>query len=222
MRGSSSIQRLMLGIGLVLWATFPADAAEIEIRSIHRVEGGLSVDLYGEGFIPPQGLDLLHRGFTTVVHYTVELWRVRSGWFDHLSARQRLTCTIVFDLMEGRYHFTQHVGEVLRDQRVSNDIEDLSLWVSDGRNIRLRPQVPLRLDQPYYIAVWGESRVVTKEDLRDVRRWLEGIKAEEDKEGSWLLRILFRFAGGALASRHRQKASVRSAPFVPSALSFLP
>lgn len=198
------------------------DAAEIEIRSILRVEGGLRVDLYGEGFITPQGLDLLHRGFTTVVQYTVELWQVHPGWFDHLSARQRLVCTMVFDLMEGRYRFTRHIGEVLRDQRVSDDIEDLSLWISDGTNLRLRPNESMRLDQSYYVVAWGESRAVTKEDLQDVWRWLEGINIEEDKEGSWLLRMLFRFAGGALGSRHRQKASVRSDPFLPADLPLLP
>ena len=212
------VRCLALWIGLVLWGSSPVDAAEIEIRSIRRLEDGLEVDLYGEGFVTSQGLDLLHRGFTTIVQYTVELWRVRSSWFDDLSARQQMVCTIVFDLMEGRYHVTRYVGEILRDQQISDDIEELSVWISKGRRLRLRVDTPLRSDQAYYIVARGESRAVTSDDLRDVRRWLEGMKAEEEGEGSWVLRMLLRLAGGTLAARHRQKASFHSDPFLPADL----
>ncbi|MFH1006739.1 MAG: DUF4390 domain-containing protein [Candidatus Latescibacterota bacterium] len=196
-------------------------AAQVAVASVERVPGGVRVDVEAEGLFSEQSLDLLHRGFTAVVRYTVELWGTRGNWFDQFLVRRQATIWIEYDLMETWYRVTREVAGQETSSRVYEELNDALASASLFYGVNL-PLPPTSSDSGRcYVAAWVECRALTTQDMKDMGRWLEGLDAsgtEEKRDSSWLMETFLRLAGELLASKHAQKAQVQSEPFLLSAL----
>ena len=211
---------------------FGIRAAEVEVVSVERGSKSVYVDVEAKGLFTEKSLDLLHRGFTTVVRYTVELWWARRNWFDRFLARRRATYRIEFDLIEARYLVTKNVEGQEGVTIIYDDLDEALSDVGTFYGAMLSFPRTLGPRDRCYVAVWVESRALTTEDMRDLGRWLEGLDAadtprpsEEGKEqdspkgSSWLMETFLRLAGDLLASKHSQKARMRSEKFSMETLS---
>jgi len=191
-------------------------AAEVEVVSMERRSEGVYVDVEAEGLFTEKSLDLLHRGFTTVVRYTVELGGARRNWFDQFLARRQATVRIVFDLMESRYRVTKDVEGQEVTEIIYEDLDEALSAAGTFYGAMLSLPRRTRHRGRCYVAVWVESRALTTEDMKDLGRWLEGVDASEEgkkKGSSWLMETFLRLAGDLLASKHSQKAQMQSETF---------
>ncbi|RKY71195.1 MAG: hypothetical protein DRP97_02435 [Candidatus Latescibacterota bacterium] len=208
--------RLLLILSVFWLLPFGCWAAEVDVVSLERGPDGVFVDVEADGLFTEQSLDLLHRGFTAVVRYTVELWGARGNWFDRFLVRSRATVRIEFDLMETWYRVTKDVEGQERSTIIYEDLNDALAAASLLSGAMLPLSGRKRHRGGCYVAVWVESRALTTEDMKDMGRWLEGVDASgegEKKDSSWLLETFLRLAGNMLASKHCQKARMQSEPF---------
>ena len=222
--------RLLLILSVCWLLPLRSWAAEVEVVSMERGSEGVYVDVEAEGLFTEKSLDLLHRGFTTVVHYTVELWWARRNWFDRFLARRQATVRIVFDLMESRYRVTKGVEGQESATIIYDDLDDALSAAGTFYGAMLSLPRRTRHRGRCYVAVWVESRALTTEDMKDLGRWLEGLDAadtprppeegEEDskKDSSWLMETFLRLTGDLLASKHSQKARMQSEKFLVETL----
>ena len=217
-----TIYTLRLLILIVFWLLpFGSWAAEVDVVSMDRAPDGVFVDVEADGLFTEQSLDLLHRGFTAVVRYTVELWGARGNWFDQFLVRRRATVRIEFDLMETWYRVTKDVEGRETSTIIYEDLNDALAAASLLSGAMLPLPRMKRQRGRCYVAAWVESRALTTEDMKDMGRWLEGVDASgegEKKDSSWLMETFLRMAGDMLASKHRQKAQMQSEPFLIDSL----
>ena len=204
---------------------FGSWAAEVEVVSMERGSEGVYVDVEADGLFTEKSLDLLHRGFTTVVRYTVELWWARRNWFDRFLVRKRATARIEFDLLETRYRVTKDVEGQEGATIIYDDLDEALSAAGTFYGAMLSLPRRTRHRGRCYVAVWVESRALTTQDMKDLGRWLEGLDAadtprpseegEEDskKDSSWLMETFLRLTGDLLASKHSQKAQMQSEKF---------
>jgi hypothetical protein len=213
--------RLLLILSVFWLLPFGSWAAEVEVVSMDRGPDGVFVDMEADGLFTEQSLDLLHRGFTAVVRYTVELWGARGNWFDRLLERRQAMVRIEFDLMETWYRVTKEVEGQETTTVIYEDLNDALAAASLLSGAMLPLPRRKRHRGRCYVAVWVESRALTTEDMKDMGRWLEGLDISgegEKKDSSWLMETFLRLAGDMLASKHCQKAQMQSEPFLTETL----
>ena len=77
--------------------------ADLKVEVLGLDDGKLSVGLRLDGMFNRRALELIEKGFTTVLGYNVELWTVRNGWFDRLVRSRKVAFSFEFNLLEQRY-----------------------------------------------------------------------------------------------------------------------
>jgi hypothetical protein len=188
-------QRGLLALVPLLWAATTqaqAPALTVNITSEPATARVQSTQLLADG----KYIDLLHSGFPLRLHYRLELWRVRSTWFD------------------------QFVREASWDAVVRHDplADDFVLLRSGGNGVPMRfataEQLAAALEIPYRVTLppRGSGRfyyvsrldvtTLNDTDLRELSNWLRGdVSPAVSGEGS---------IGDALV-RGAQRALVRIA-----------
>lgn len=137
---------------------------------------------------------LMRSGFPLRLHYRLELWKVRSSWFDQFVREASWDAVVRHDPLADDFALYRSTGEVKRFPSP----ELLETALERPFSVRLVP----RSDGRYYYICRLEITTLSDSDLDELTRWLKGeVGPAVSGEGS---------LGDALA-RGAQRALVRIA-----------
>jgi len=189
-----------------------ADDASIEIIGNGLLGGNLVMQFQAEEVFTEKVIRFLTRGFTVRIEYTVELWRSRKWWFDHLDSQHNIRYQIDFQPLEKRYICRASRQRQAVASRVERKLGSIIQWTT-------QPELPLiitpaaRLDSKssYYYDVTISVATLTAKNISDLRRWIE--YGSEEKETSTLTETSFKLAKDAISASHRKRLSMQSEKF---------
>ncbi|MFH1679793.1 MAG: DUF4390 domain-containing protein [Candidatus Eisenbacteria bacterium] len=207
---------------LLLLTALPGAAAPggtIWFNNIRVAEGWIEVDLEIPGGLPLSVVETLERGVPATLVYEIEIWRVRSRWFDRLEATQYLTVQIEHDPWETFYRARSSDGT----GRAFPSLEVMEASVLRPERVRIAPLRRLDRKERHYIAVRAGVKPLELEQVRAIEDWLEGkIPGEEnpEKRDDGIFRIPERLFGflASIAGFGEETLSARSVNFRPEGL----
>ncbi len=148
---------------------------------------------------------LMRSGFPLRLHYRLELWRVRSSWFDQFVREVSWDAVARNDPLADDFVLIRQGGQVSRYATP----EELSAALDIPYVVTLRPPTPPRPSSPgaaggrYYFIARLEVTTLDDTDLQELSRWLSGdvgpVVSGEGNFGEALARgaqrVLVRLAG---------------------------
>ena len=214
--GKSTLLYVIIVTALLYLSVCENDARADDV-SVEVVENGIFQDnlvmqFQAEGVFTERVIKFLTRGFTVRIEYTIELWRSRRWWFDHLDHQININYEIDFEPLGKRYTFrTSRPGKEVTsklDQQLANIIQ----WTTQPElPIVIVPAVQLDLKSGYYYNLVVSIATLTAEDINDLRRWIK--VGGKEKETSTLTKTSFKLAKDAISARHRKRVSIQSEKF---------
>jgi len=153
----------------------------------------------------------LHRGFTIQILYTVELWTSRRFWFDKLNAQEDIMCKLNYDILQERYKCVIDRRDKI-EPKVSNKLERVAEWITNVEPLKILTGDKFDFNGKYYYTIKADIATLTREDIRDLRKWLDDSDDEESNESS-ISRATFRLISTFLSSRYHHKFSLESEKF---------
>ena len=108
--------------------------------------------------LTPEIREAIHSGLTVSIHYTVDLRRQSSVWFDRTIASAVVTATVKYDNLTRRYHVTRMLdGRTERAE--TTDREDVAWdWLTTGFDrMELFRRVALEANAEYYLRVRAQT-----------------------------------------------------------------
>jgi hypothetical protein len=143
-------------------------------------------------------LSALRSGLPVRLHYAVEVWRSRGGWFDVFERQAEWDVVIRHEPLLDQFTVLTLVGERVLERRYAT-LDALSAALSFAYQVSIRPAAPGRY---YYTASLGIS-TLSDSDLDELQRFLEGDlgdvaqgrKDVGDALGRGATRFLLRLAG---------------------------
>jgi hypothetical protein len=153
-----------------------------------------SENLLGDG----RWLTALRSGLPVRLHYTVEVWRSRGGWFDAFERQAEWDVVLRHEPLLDQYTMLTLVGGRAQERRYAT-VDALSTALAFGYQVSVRPQEAGR----YYYAASLEISTLSDSDLDELQRFLEGdlddvAQGKEgvgDAVGRGATRFLLRLAG---------------------------
>jgi len=153
---------------------------------------------------------LMRSGFPLRLHYRLELWRVRAGWFDQFQREVPWDAVARHDPLADDFVLIRTGGSVTRYATP----EELTRALEIPYTIQLRP--PANNNARFYFICRLEVSTLNDTDLQELSRWLKGdvgpAVSGEGNFGEALVRgaqrVLVRIAG-----LPRQRLEARSATF---------
>jgi hypothetical protein len=145
-----------------------------------RLEVGLARDSTPGGFRLPlvrtrflarddRWLAMLGSGFPVRLHYQVELWRAREGWFDALDRAVEWDVVVRHEPLLDQYTVTRLIGRNRREFRYAT-IEALAAALGTANQVTVANAIVGRL---YYVATL-EITTLSDSDLEELERFLKG------------------------------------------------
>jgi hypothetical protein len=190
--------------GAAAQASPPAPSLTVTLRSeVPRVQ---STGLLADG----RFVALMRSGFPLRLHYRLELWRVRSSWFDQFVREVPWDAVARHDPLADDFVLIRTGGSVTRYATP----EDLARALEIPYTIPLHP--PTGNNGRFYFLCRLEVTTLNDTDLEELSRWLKGdvgpAVSGEGNFGEALVRgaqrLLVRIAG-----LPRQRLEARSATF---------
>jgi hypothetical protein len=153
-----------------------------------------SENLLGDG----RWLSALRSGLPVRLHYRVEVWRSRGGWFDAFERQATWDVVLRHEPLLDQYTMLTLVGGRVQERRYAT-LDALSTALAFAYQVSVRPAVAGR----YYYAASMEISTLSDSDLDELQRFLEGdlgevAQGEEgvgDALGRGATRFLLRLAG---------------------------
>ena len=153
-----------------------------------------SENLLGDG----RWLSALRSGLPVRLHYRVEVWRSRGGWFDAFERQAAWDVVLRHEPLLDQYTMLRIVGGRVQERRYAT-LDALSAALAFAYQVRVRPTAAGR----YYYAASMEISTLSDSDLDELQRFLEGdlgevAQGEEgvgDALGRGATRLLLRLAG---------------------------
>lgn len=142
----------------------------------------------------PRWLESLQNSFPLRLHFRIEIWRVRTDWFDALERAFEWQTVVQYEPLMDQYVRTDIWGEVPRR------IDQFASLPELERNLEAGWPVILRTPGPgeYYYNVTLHLRTLTEAEIDELERFLQPA-GEARPRGSALSRaarrILLRFGG---------------------------
>ena len=142
-------------------------------------------------------LDALRSGLPVRLHYRVELWRSRDGWFDDFSRQVEWDVVVRHEPLLDQYTLLTLVGARRQERRYAT-LDAL------GAALAFAYQVSVRPDEPggYYYAASLQISTLSDSDLDELERFLAGDLGNQgkgegigDAVGRGATRFLLRLAG---------------------------
>lgn len=157
---------------------------------------------------------LMRSGFPLRLHYRLELWRVRSGWFDQFVSEASWDAVARHDPLADDFVLLRTSGTVRRFASA----DELARALEIPYRVTLTPSGSG--GGRYYFLCRLEVTTLNDTDLEELTRWLKGevgpaVSGEGDFGGALargVQRILVRIAG-----LPRLTLEARSSPFRPPA-----
>lgn len=139
----------------------------------------------------------LRSGLPVRLHYRLEVWRSREGWFDTFERQTQWDVVLRHEPLLDQYSLITIVGGRGRERRYAT-LDALSAALGFSFQVNVQPSQSGR----YYYAVTLEVSTLSDSDLDELRRFLEGSPDDpggKGKEGGALgrgaTRLLLRIAG---------------------------
>ena len=111
-------------------------------------------------------LGLMRSGFPLRLHYRLELWRTRSGWFDDHMRETAWDVVVQYDPLADDFVLVRTGGIATRYARV----DALALALQVPYKVTLAPKGAGH----YYYLCRLEVSTLNDTDLQEVQRWLKG------------------------------------------------
>ena len=153
-----------------------------------------SENLLGDG----RWLAALRSGLPVRLHYRVEVWRSRGGWFDAFERQAEWDVVLRHEPLLDQYTVLTLVGGRAQERRYAT-IDALSAALAFAYQVSVRPAQAAR----YYYTASMEISTLSDSDLDELQRFLEGDLGDvaQGKEGvgdalgRGATRFLLRLAG---------------------------
>ncbi len=153
-----------------------------------------SENLLGDG----RWLSALRSGLPVRLHYRIEVWRSRGGWFDAFERQAEWDVVLRHEPLLDQYTVLTLVGGRAQERRYAT-IDALSAALAFAYQVNVRPPQTGR----YYYAASLEISTLSDSDLDELQRFLEGdvddvAQGKEgvgDALGRGATRFLLRLAG---------------------------
>lgn len=190
----------------------PARAVELGGVGVTRVEDHVTVQLGMTGVLSPRVRESLERGMPATVRLSVELWRVRPGWFDELVRTELAEMRVARNAWSDEFQMRRQAGPLL----TLLDLDETERELERPMRVRVLPLVRLRYDARYYAIARIEVKPLTVEDIEEVEDWLSGEAKRTGKPGPGSIARLPAFMMGLLANLSGlgdETAAVRTAAF---------
>lgn len=152
-----------LTLALVTGAT--AAAAQRPVLTVSGDSAGARVQAFGL-LADSQFIVLLRSGFPLRLHYRLELWRVRSSWFDDFVREVHWDVVVRHDPLSDDFAVLRTGGTTTRHSGAA----DLARAIA----LPYRVTLPLSGDGEFYYLCRLEATTLNESDLAEVTRWLRG------------------------------------------------
>jgi hypothetical protein len=155
-------------------------------------------------------LDALRSGLPVRLHYRVEVWRSREGWFDGFSRQVEWDVVVRHEPLLDQYTLLTLVGARRQERRYAT-LDALGAALAFAYQVNVRPDEP----GGYYYAASLQVSTLSDSDLDELERFLAGDLGGGGKGGQGIgdavgrgaTRFLLRLAG--LPSLRLEARSVR-------------
>jgi hypothetical protein len=153
-----------------------------------------SENLLGDG----RWLAALRSGLPVRLHYRVEVWRARGGWFDAFERQADWDLVVRHEPLLDQYTVLTLVADRAQERRYAT-LDALSAALAFAYQVSVRPAAAGR----YYYTAALEISTLSDSDLDELQRFLEGDldevaegkKGVGDALGRGATRFLLRLAG---------------------------
>ncbi len=174
---ASAARRLLLVV--VLLSAWTGRARAQDTTRV-RLEATLAGDSTAAGFRLPlvrtrflahddRWLTMLSSGFPVRLHYQIELWRAREGWFDALERAVEWDVVVRHEPLLDQYTVTRLIARQRREYRYATT-DALSAALSQAYRVAVANGITGRL---YYVATL-EITTLSDSDLDELERFLKG------------------------------------------------
>ncbi len=201
--------RCALAVAVVLGLAAAAGPAAAQVPQAVRLTVRLAADSTPAGSRAPvvrsenllgdgRWLSALRSGLPVRLHYRVEVWRSRGGWFDAFERQAAWDVVLRHEPLLDQYTMLTLVGDRVQERRYAT-LDALSAALAFAYQVSVRPAAAGR----YYYTASMEISTLSDSDLDELQRFLEGDFGEvaqgEEKVGDALgrgaTRFLLRLAG---------------------------
>jgi hypothetical protein len=153
-----------------------------------------SENLLGDG----RWLAALRSGLPVRLHYRIEVWRARGGWFDAFERQADWDVVLRHEPLLDQYTVLTLVGDHVQERRYAT-LDALNAALAFAYQVSVRPAAAGR----YYYTAALEISTLSDSDLDELQRFLEGDldevaegkKGVGDALGRGATRFLLRLAG---------------------------
>jgi hypothetical protein len=143
-------------------------------------------------------LDALRSGLPVRLHYRVEIWRSRDGWFDMFARQAEWDVLVRHEPLLDQYTLFTFVGAARQERRYAT-LDALGAALAFAYQVSMRPPEEGR----YYYAASLQVSTLSDSDLDELERFLAGdlepeVQGDEnlgDALGRGATRFLLRLAG---------------------------
>lgn len=178
MRESSPLVVILV---IAMCSVVPTLARAVEIRDarVLLLEQDVTVALRTAAALSPRVRSSLERGMPATVQLSVELWRVRPGWFDQRVHLQQTEIRIARDAWSDEYEMQRDVGPRI----TVPDLEEVDYQLTRPMRVRLVPASTMEPVARHYVIARVEVKPLTAEDIEEVEGWLSGEAKRAGKPG---------------------------------------
>lgn len=195
---------LFLGIGIsrsqpAAAQAVPAVRLSVRLGSDSAPSGSRPPVVRSENLLSDgRWLSALRSGLPVRLHYRVEVWRSRGGWFDAFERQAEWDVVLRHEPLLDQYTVLTIFSGRVRERRYAT-LDALTAALAFAYQISVRPAVAGR----YYYTASMEISTLSDSDLDELQRFLEGdlgevAQGEEgvgDALGRGATRFLLRLAG---------------------------
>ncbi len=196
-----------LALGTLLaapWSTVRAQNAPIRLRVTLAQDssprGARAPVVRSENLLGPESrwLSALRSGLPVRLHYRVEVWRSRDGWFDEFARQAEWDLVVRHEPLLDQYTLLTLVGQRRQERRYAT-LDALGAALAFAYQVNVRPEE----SGGYYYAASLQVSTLSDSDLDELERFLAGDIGEAaqgsegigDAVGRGTTRFLLRLAG---------------------------
>ncbi len=197
---------LALALGAASLAAAPPAAAQspgvrlqVRLATDSTPDGGRNPVVRSENLLgDDRWLTALRSGLPVRLHYRVEIWRSREGWFDRFDRQTEWDVVVRHEPLLDQYTLLTITGSRVQE-RLYATLDALNAALRFSYQVNVRPQRP----GEYYYAASLEISTLSDSDLDELERFREGDLggAAQDRDGlggalgRGATRFLLRLAG---------------------------
>jgi hypothetical protein len=196
-RATLAFATLLLLPGRLVSQTLPP--VRLEVRLTSPVTNGARVPIVQSRNLlsDDRWVSALRSGLPVRLHYRLEVWRSRDGWFDNFERQTQWDVVVRHEPLLDQYSLLTIVSGRGQERRYAT-LDALSAALEFSFQVNIQPSISGR----YYYAATLEISTLSDSDLDELRRFIEGDPEDpgnKEKVGDVLGRgatkLLLRIAG---------------------------